>query len=54
MVGHSRRRALLGDRACLALAADIPGGVAVTADRAWTELDLDVPVRLIRATPMTV
>jgi PIN domain nuclease of toxin-antitoxin system len=38
----------MADRACLALAADIPNGVAVTADRAWTRLDLDVPVRLIR------
>jgi ribonuclease VapC len=38
----------LADRACLALAADIPNGVAVTADRTWSELDLDVSVRLIR------
>ncbi|GDY33037.1 type II toxin-antitoxin system VapC family toxin [Gandjariella thermophila] len=38
----------LGDRACLALAAAIPGGVAVTADKAWDTLDLDVPVQLIR------
>lgn len=38
----------LADRACLALAADLSDGVAVTADRAWTELELDVPVRLIR------
>jgi ribonuclease VapC len=38
----------LADRACLALATDIPNGVAVTADRAWTELDLDVPIQLIR------
>jgi len=38
----------LADRACLALAADVPDGVAVTADRAWTKLKLDVPVRLIR------
>jgi ribonuclease VapC len=38
----------LADRACLALAADIPNGTAVTADRAWAQLDLDVPVRLIR------
>lgn len=36
------------DRACLALAADVPDGVAVTADRAWVGLDLDIPVRLIR------
>jgi ribonuclease VapC len=38
----------LGDRACLAVAAGIPGGVAVTADQAWSTLDLDVPVQLIR------
>jgi PIN domain nuclease of toxin-antitoxin system len=37
----------LGDRACLALA--ITTGLPVlTADRAWTELDLGVDVRLIR------
>jgi ribonuclease VapC len=38
----------LADRACLALATEVPNGVAVTADRAWGQLDLDVPVRLIR------
>lgn len=38
----------LADRACLALAADLPDGVAVTADRVWAELDLDVQVQLIR------
>lgn len=38
----------LADRACLALAANIPNGEAVTADRAWTQLNLDVPVRLSR------
>lgn len=37
----------LGDRACLALARELRSP-AITADRAWTELDLDVPVRLIR------
>lgn len=38
----------LADRACLALAAGFPDGVAITADRAWAELDLDVQVQLIR------
>lgn len=38
----------LGDRACLAVAASIPGGVAVTADQAWTTLGLTVSVQLIR------
>jgi PIN domain nuclease of toxin-antitoxin system len=38
----------LADRACLALAADVQDGVAVTADRAWKTLELDVRVRLIR------
>jgi PIN domain nuclease of toxin-antitoxin system len=37
----------LGDRACLALAARerVP---ALTGDRAWSKLDLDIEVRLIR------
>ena len=36
-----------GDRACLALAAvrEIP---ALTADRAWRDLDLDIAVEIIR------
>ena len=39
----------LGDRACLALAKrlSVP---AVTADRAWVTLDLDIEVRVVRAT----
>ncbi len=37
----------LGDRACLALAATL-GGVAVTADRAWANLSLDVEIQVVR------
>lgn len=37
----------LADRACLALAGRL-GGTAFTADRAWTGLDVGVPVVLIR------
>ena len=37
----------LGDRACLQLAA-MRGLPAVTADRAWRELDVGVEVRVIR------
>jgi ribonuclease VapC len=37
----------LGDRACLALALD-RGAVAVTADRAWAALPLQVPVKVVR------
>lgn len=40
-------RLSLGDRACLALARD-RGLPAVTADRAWAELDLDVAVWVVR------
>jgi ribonuclease VapC len=37
----------LGDRACLALARD-RRGVAVTAERLWAELPLDVSVKVVR------
>ena len=36
-----------GDRACLALAAEL-GLPAVTADRGWARLDLDIAVEVIR------
>jgi ribonuclease VapC len=47
---RSKTRALglsLGDRACLALAEHL-NAAALTADRAWSELDLGVDVELIR------
>ncbi len=48
LVPHTSRRGLsLGDRCCLALAKQM-GGVAVTADRMWSGLRLDIPVHLIR------
>ncbi|MFN0103785.1 MAG: PIN domain-containing protein [Bryobacteraceae bacterium] len=37
----------LGDRLCLATAR-LENAIAVTADRRWAELDLNVRVRLIR------
>jgi ribonuclease VapC len=37
----------LGDRACLALAR-MSAATAVTADRAWEELDLGIEIKLIR------
>jgi PIN domain nuclease of toxin-antitoxin system len=37
----------LGDRACLALAATL-GGIAVTADRGWAKLGLDVTIEVVR------
>ncbi|MGZ8579447.1 MAG: type II toxin-antitoxin system VapC family toxin [Actinomycetota bacterium] len=38
----------LGDRACLALARRV-GGVAVTADAWWAELEgIDIPVQVVR------
>ena len=48
LLPQTRRLGLsLGDRACLALART-RGKPAVTADRAWAELDVDITVRLIR------
>ena len=38
----------LGDRACLALAQRL-GAPAVTAERAWDKLDIDVEIQLIRS-----
>ena len=37
----------LGDRACLSLAQKL-GVVALTADRAWAELSVGVPIKVIR------
>jgi ribonuclease VapC len=38
----------LGDRACLALAQRL-GGVAVTADTRWVELEgIDIPIHVVR------
>lgn len=37
----------LGDRACLALAA-VRDAVALTADRAWSRIDLPVQVEVVR------
>jgi ribonuclease VapC len=36
-----------GDRACLALAQQL-GVPAITADRAWARLSLDIPIHVIR------
>jgi ribonuclease VapC len=45
---RTRRRGLgLGERACLALALRL-GVPAITADRAWADLDLGVAVEVIR------
>lgn len=37
----------LGDRACLALAHQL-GATAVTADRTWRDVDVGVPVEVVR------
>jgi PIN domain nuclease of toxin-antitoxin system len=45
---HTRHAGLsLGDRACLALARRL-GASVLTADRAWRDLDVGVPIVLIR------
>ena len=46
-IRSATRSLSLGDRSCLQLAAR-RGLPAVTADRAWAELDVDVDVQLIR------
>ncbi len=48
MRAKTRNKGLsLGDRACLALANQL-GVPALTADRVWAELDIDVEIQLIR------
>lgn len=48
LVARTRRFGLsLADRACLSLAIEL-GIPAVTADRAWSKLDLPVEIRVIR------
>ncbi len=48
MRAKTRNKGLsLGDRACLAL-ANQRGIPALTADRVWAELDIDVDIQLIR------
>lgn len=43
----TRKGLSLGDRSCLALAQRL-GAPALTAERVWAELDLDIDVQLIR------
>lgn len=48
LVPHTSHVGLsLGDRACLALAATVQG-TAITADRAWAALEMDIGVRVVR------
>ena len=37
----------LGDRACLALTLEL-GAEAITTDRAWAQIDVGCPIRLVR------
>ncbi len=46
-IRHGSRSLSLGDRACLTLALRL-AVPAITADRAWAELQTDVEVQLIR------
>lgn len=41
------KRLSFADRACIALAAS-EGAVAMTTDRAWADLDLPCPIKLLR------
>lgn len=45
---HTRSSGLsLGDRACLAVALRLDAPV-MTADKAWRDIDVRVPIRLLR------
>jgi PIN domain nuclease of toxin-antitoxin system len=48
LAASTRRQGLsLGDRACLALARRL-GATALTADREWSRLEVQVSIRLLR------
>lgn len=46
-VATKAKRLSFADRACIALAAS-KGAVAMTTDRAWAEVDLPCPIKLLR------
>ena len=46
-LGTKRAGLSLGDRVCLALAQQL-GVPAITTDRAWSRLSLDIPIHVIR------